>query len=274
MSDWSYQSGGVSEEFGHVAASSITTAFTCGASVNTKGAWTALGTTTRHTTRMKVSLNVPSAVQRDLLVDIGVGAGGSEVVLFPNLVLSCGSSQDNGHHYEFPCNIPAGTSISVRGQGSTVGSATGWAQIHCIADGLLTPRGGIVFAIGANTSTSAGVDINEPSSTANTKGSYSEITSSTDYPIRQLWLAQTNLKSATVSQLHRLADIAVGAASSEQIIVPDLSLRAWDGPDHHMPNVLGPIPVNIPAGTRIAIRSQLDLSVVSPKWNCVLYGVS
>jgi hypothetical protein len=273
MSDWSYQSGGISEAFGLNTAASTTQLFTSNASANTKGSWTSLGTTTRHTTRMKVHLNVPGSTVRDMLCDIGVGGSGSEVVVFPNLVLSAGSSQDNGHHYEFPCNIPAGTAISVRGQAST-GGTTGWCSIHCIADGLLTPRGGIVFAIGANTSTSAGVDINEPSSSANTKGSYSQITASTDYPIRQLWLAQTNLKSASVAQLHRLADIAVGAASSEQIIVPDLSLRAWDGPDHHMQNVLGPIPVNIPAGTRIAIRSQLDLSIASPKWNCVLYGVT
>ena len=66
-------------------------------------------------------------------------------------------------------------------------------------------------------------------------------------------------------------DIGVGAASSEQIAVPDLWITATDV------EVIGPvynIPVQIPKGSRIALRSQCNtINGTDRLLDFVLYGV-
>ncbi len=51
-------------------------------------------------------------------MDVGIGAGGSEVVLIPNINLSAHVTDDliRPTHLGFPCDIPKGTRIAVTGQ--------------------------------------------------------------------------------------------------------------------------------------------------------------
>lgn len=90
---------------------------------------------------------------------------------------------------------------------------------------------------------------------ANTKGSYVEIVASTgiDYDCILIHFYSTE------EQDSYLWDIAIGAAASEEIIIPDLSIQcAWLGGGDESAETPYFFPVSIPAGTRIAVRGQCD----------------
>lgn len=85
------------------------TAVVSGAS-NTKGSWTQIvASTTRRSRWILVAWGVGGTQQ---LMDIGIGASSSEVLLIPNLVNR--ASGDQQAFYSMPCDIPAGTRISAR----------------------------------------------------------------------------------------------------------------------------------------------------------------
>jgi hypothetical protein len=99
----------------------------------------------------------------------------------------------------------------------------------------------------ATLSSSAGVVLTANSS-ANTKGSYTQIIASTatDCTTLVVWLDGTNSTGT-----HMSCDIAVGASGSEFILIHDLMLQPV-GP-YGSPQV---IPLRIPAGNRVAARIQ------------------
>ena len=170
-----------------------------------------------------------------------------------------------------PFFIPKGTRIAVRGQSSNA-SDTLQIAIHLYAAGLSSPVGlGSCETFGANTADSGGVQI-DPGSTANTKGSWTEIVSSTTNDVR--WLAGIlghNGDTSTGSQWV-LYDVAIGAAAAEEIIIENLPFRntsfeaGWGHP------FFGP--VDIPAGSRIAVRAQSSENDSNRYHDIVLYGFS
>lgn len=88
---------------------------------------------------------------------------------------------------------------------------------------------------------------------ANTKGSYAELSSSTPFDGFVQLLAQQTTSTHTARRC--AVDIAIGAASSEQIILPDL-LMEWGQDEPTNQPILFPMP--IPAGTRVAARMQAN----------------
>lgn len=89
------------------------------------------------------------------------------------------------------------------------------------------------------------------SSTANTKGSYTEIAASTSHIASGLYITTT----CPVSEADYLFDIAIGGGGSEVDIVPNIlqSVSTTSG------RLLGAsyfFPISIPMGTRISARSQ------------------
>jgi len=82
---------------------------------------------------------------------------------------------------------------------------------------------------------------------ANVKGAYTTLVASTAYDVDGLLINVGNPSA----QVGGSVDIAVGAAAAEQIIFPDLNARG-----HIEESEWYYIPINIPAGTRIAARSQ------------------
>ena len=112
----------------------------------------------------------------------------------------------------------------------------------------------------------------EPGGTANTKGSYVEFAASTTFPIRRIILGSTVL-STSITNATWLVDVAVGASGSEQVIVPDIPFAAGANQDQADPAVIA-FDVNIPAGSRIALRSQCSITDVNDRRiNFALHGV-
>lgn len=109
--------------------------------------------------------------------------------------------------------------------------AVGWDIGHLEVDDSSTPDNVTITA----------------SATAHTKGSYAELIASTSFDAAGLLIMYT----AASADLSYLLDVAIGAAASEVIVVPDLLFCAEDRLTSWFF-----LPCEIPASTRIAARCQ------------------
>jgi hypothetical protein len=94
---------------------------------HTKGAWSQMiASCPIDADGFYVQLWNSTGSPQDWLIDIGIGASGSEVVLVPDLYLRSQQNDSMGEKIVSPMAIPAGARISGRGQGSsTAGAITG-----------------------------------------------------------------------------------------------------------------------------------------------------
>lgn len=278
MPDWSLIGNGTQvENWNGQSSSSRGGTITANASANTKATgWNALTASAGFDVTTLLIMLDDLAAGIDYLIDIAVGANGSEVVIVDNLLATGGTgSISYGMTYCLHVHIPAGTRVTARCQASTGSSVI---RISALAFGnhfLGSAPRGKVTTYGANTGDSGGTSI-DPGGTINTKPStFTEITSSTTYPITELILAFGNQLNTTRSSFSWLVDLAIGASSSEQIILPDMALNCSTSPDIVVPQFYGPLPVDIPAGTRLSARAQCSGNDATDRlFDLVLYGVS
>ena len=88
---------------------------------------------------------------------------------------------------------------------------------------------------------------------ANTKGSWSQVTASLPHDAYGFWLTMAGTATSATST-DGLLDIGIGTGGSEVVLVPDL-LAGWLGSPTQGPRTLF-IPIFIPKGTLVAIRNQ------------------
>lgn len=212
----------------------------------------------------------------DFLIDIAIGAASSEVIICSNLYggTSTGSLV-YGANYFVPIKITAGTRVSARCQATGASQAIRVSAL-LFAQGFLPGQPlSLVTTYGDATADSGGTSI-DPGGTANTKpATFTEIVASTTYPIRALIVAFGNQANAVRTSASWLVDVAIGAASSEQIIFPNIVLNASSSPDTVLPQTTPPLPVNIPAGTRLSARAQCDIIDATDRlFDVIIYGVS
>jgi hypothetical protein len=259
---------------GHVPASSLAVAVTAAATANVKGAYTAIIAST--TADMHgIWIQIPRcATGTDNLIDIAIGAAASEVIIAADLGVSSGTGAiGRGVGYFFPITIPAGTRIAARCQSTTLSSVV-HVQITGFEGGFLTPCVlSRVTTYGAATADSGGVSI-DPGATANTKGAYTQIVAATTFPIRSLIFYLGNQINVTRTSADWLMDIAVGGAGAEQIMIPDVHVWCVSTEDTMHPQISIPMPVCIPAGTRISARAQCTTSTATVRlYDLILHGV-
>jgi hypothetical protein len=195
----------------------------------------------------------------DVLVDIATGAESSEVVLVGNILFRCENVTDQQRWYFFPVSISAGTRIALRSQATST-SVNVHAVLYLLNNTENVALQGLTpTTYGANTADSGGVSV-DPGASTNTKGSYSEIEDSTADSIDWLFVVIGNQANANPTSASWLIDIATGAAMSESIVIADVQahLRA----EIDIPDALciGPFPVAIAAGTRLAARAQCSIN--------------
>lgn len=92
------------------------------ASAHNKGSWTEIiASTARNYSGLDLHMHQITSGAFYTLADIALGAGGSEVILFENLMLRQNSAVhiSPGQRVVMPCDIPAGTRISMRMQAGT-----------------------------------------------------------------------------------------------------------------------------------------------------------
>jgi len=237
------------------AAGSNGTTLTASGSTNTKGSYSQLVASTPYDcSGFYLYLCNANSGLVGYLVDIAIGAAASEQNVVNNLLYEFSTAQTHQTLQIFvPCEIPAGTRISGRCQAST-GSSTITAFV-VLADASFVGSAafGAPTTYGAVTGTSQGTNV-DPGASGNTKGSYSQVTASTTYDIAALQIIFGNKGALQTSDI--LVDIAVGAAGSEQVIIPNISFSASNAST----NTTGVAPplyfVRVPAGTRLAARAQ------------------
>lgn len=244
------------------------------ASANTKGAWSDTLDPILYDLHGLVLQFTVITVNRDHLLDIGIGptGGGSEVEVVSNLLFSGIPAGHMTPTIYLPLYLPgsAGKRLSARNQCSTGGTSISfryWPVYRRQRLRLLRS----VETFGANTADSGGTSI-DPGGSAGTKGAYSTL-GTTTHRISEIVVATGNAVNNVRANANWLADIAIGA--TPDIIVGDLSLVSSSSNDMVTPQLIGPFPVNIPPGTDVKVRSQCDIIDATDRlFDCVVYGLS
>ena len=272
MPDWPQLADGQqSSTIGTAPTVSRGTTVTAAATAHVKGAYAVLSASTPHDADTIVVMFDDLAAGVNYLVDIAVGAA-TEQDIIPNLYVGGGTgSLVYGSYYIFHLQIPEGSRVTARCQASTLSSLIRCSILLIKSGFVASSPADYVVAFGAATATTAGVSI-DPGGTANTKGVYSQIVASTSDDVREITIAMDNQLNTVRSSQSWLLDIAIGAAT-EQIILPDIALNCSTSPDIVVPQTFGPIPMCIPAGTRIAARAQSDgIDATDRLFGVIVYG--
>jgi hypothetical protein len=218
------------------------TLITAAGSNNTKGSYTQLIASTAHPAGgLLVILGGANTSGGAYLVDIAIGAAASEQIILPDLYYHAQSDSTYMYFY-IPISVPKGSRLSARTACSSSGRTV---RVN------VTPVSGeahesSAVAYGTDAANSRGTQI-VSSGTGNTKGSWTQIASSTTQSHR--WCVAM-FRGVSGSQY--LVDIGVGGSGSEQVVVPNINLRDSSGGD---PVSFG-FPLMIPKSTRVAARCQ------------------
>lgn len=249
------------------------TAVSDASTAHTKGAWVELtAATTAPMSGFSLSLSASTLATNTstpCLLDVGIGAGGSEVVVVPNLGVGYAMGPNNGTRvWDCPVYIPRGSRIAVRCQSVITSKNVGvyitpWRALNTH---LSTPSA--LVDLNANTAASYGTVLSTPGG-ANTKGAWTQITASAPQALQALCLCpQGSNDAAFATAGSGLIDVAVGASGSEVVVISNWPIR-WDTNEWISPFAPNVWPVNVPAGARIAARYQgtnttaaLDLTIL------------
>ena len=249
-SDKPWYQFGVNEP--HTSASVSVTA---GTPAHTEGAWTELVASTADQSSMlmiTVGQASVSGSARTHLLDIGVGASGSEVAIAENINVGQATGLIdnvlwNGIVFPLPVYVPAGSRISVRMQSAIASStATVWVRCHKIGESSTCPTS--LDVLGAVTANSTGTILTGAS------GTYVQVAASTTKTYGALILVGAGATAALATECRPLT-VAVGASGSE-IDVGSMLLQSSGNEELMNPLNYGlPIfPGLVPVGSRISVK--------------------
>ena len=274
MADFSISGGSQRyESVGEDTSGSTGTAVVANSTINTKGSWVELIASTSFDYEEFI-LELMGRDGASVLVDIGIGAAASEVVIIPNIPVNLNGTGTGAvaSIAPIPVKIPAGTRIAARSQSD---SSSYSLDVKGLGKGntlMQSPGRGIVTTYGANVSDSRGALV-DCGATANTKGSYTEITASTTYDLTDLIVCLGSINTFSITGTY-LMDIAIGGAGSEVVIIPNVFLGSDGNFDGITPGLIK-YEMGIPAGTRLAIRAQCTSNNTSTRtFNAALVGVT
>ena len=198
--------------------------------------------------------------------DLGIGASSNEKVLLDQLLFEDASAENlqTATNILIPVMIPAGTRISGRIASSS--SVCVYLTLVTGNFGTISPFSEIE-SIGVTSGNGVSVT---PDTAADTWGSWIEIISSTSNPIKYLYTAACRDAASHVNLAYQ-TQVAVGASSSEKIILGSILNSTESTTDTTTPQMVGPFPVDIPAGTRLSMRTKSN-GASAPALEMALYG--
>lgn len=210
------------------------------------------------------------------LLDIAVGSAGNEVIVLKDILLD---KVTNTLRFQcdsllLPVGIPKGTRITARVQ---TGSASGIGP-RVLITGIgrsLSESSPMSLSIaeGVDTANTKGVVV-DPGSSAHTKGSYIEITGSSNRDYKGFFLSLGLESNSSPTSGHYLLDIAIGSVGNEEVILSNY-WRTSDTGDVYA-NTLSPfLPIGIPKGTRISARAQSGVTNATDRvFSVTLNGIT
>lgn len=262
-------------EAGYDYANTQLTSITAAGSSNTVGSYVEMisaANNTRPSSGIIVNFGWKGSTSSfcDILLNVAIGGAGSEEVIIPNLMMRPNQSTTAANYYQyyFPIDIPAGVRISINCQASVASRVTG-ANIILISSAIGQDNSfSFVDDIGSNTGSSTGTTVAR--STADTFGSWVQISSSTTNNVKGFIVAaaRTGISWSTQDITYQ---VGIGSSGNEEIIFEGQHIRvnfSEGGIGHVTPF----IPVEIPAGSRVAIRAQSDLADVDGDLDYIIYG--
>lgn len=192
--------------------------------------------------------------QNSILVDIGVGPGGSEIVIIPNLLLyHRRNSVPIGVSFTANLYIPPSVRVAARAKANDATDVE--VGVTLFSGSFLSgPWAQGCITIGANTANGLGTLI-DPGAVANTKGAWSELTPSLTRQLNQPSVFIGGSLSGGLALESWLVDVGIGAGGSERVIIPDLYVQSGGTSDDFSPKLFS-MPVTIPEGVRVAARAQ------------------
>lgn len=236
------------------------TAITASGSANTKGSYAEFVASTANATNyLDWKISFSSTTNGSFLVDIATGAAASEVVLIPNILaegIATSSARANGLYGPWLVDIASSTRVALRCQASTGSMAVGVSSLGLWNAGDTDGATGYA-AYGVSTATSEGTTIDAGGS-ANTKGSYAELTASSGAVTQQLTLI-TSIRNTGAVSTRWAIDIATGAAASEVVLIPDVRRSIGASLNHLYPRSNTWL-TYIANSTRIAARASCGTS--------------
>lgn len=202
------------------------------------------------------AINYVNGTDTSTLLDIGTGAGGSEVVVVPNLGVGAqyGGSVGPSFQWVCPVSIPKGTRLAVRAQSTRTSQNIGVWITPLTTSVTRLPSPTALVDVCANTATSYGVALTAPGAT-NTKSAWTELTASCPQALQAILLCPQVAADLATPGGQSLVDIAVGAAGAEVTVVANWPLVVSSS-ELLFTNAPTLWPVNIPKGARIAARYQ------------------
>lgn len=211
--------------------------------------------------------NASSNTDSDSLVNIKVGAGGSEVDLIPNLLAGWANSLANNsgmRRYSFPLRIPAGSRLS--GTHRSQRTAQG---VRCLIELLGSDRAGHwtgtgVEAVGANTSVSSGTYV--------TPGTTSEGTLTSLGTTTQEWGFVQPMLGGNTDTTMNAGVLAIDLGSSNSVVIPGLDdFFFWTSGNEYSANDSMGRFCYVPVGTTLHARGQFSGTAEAMAYVC--YGV-
>lgn len=214
-----------------------------------------------------------SSANPDHLVDIGIGSAGSEVAIVENLYTGNGTPIRVLAQYVLPIRLASGTRLAVRAQSTAATFVSRMTLVGLRGSGRSSVSAGRIFTYGANTADSGGAQV-DPGTSANTKGAWSVVSASTSADAKGFILAFGGLGDTTRSTCKWFVDVAIGAAGSEQVIIENFHLASRVEHDAILPQVTPIFPIPIPAGSRVAVRAQCDITTAGDRlFDVFLYAL-
>lgn len=249
------------------------------ASANTKSSYVELiASTSFDYDGFFTSANQSTVNAQGILFDIAIGAGGSEIDKIGNVRCSEGGASAGNYSAHllqyWPVHIPAGTRIAGRYQASAIGAGSlrmmGWG-FQGGGGGPLGFREAIDH--GAVPASSRGTTV-DPGTTANTKGGWTEIAASVSDDLAAIAVGVGSNGDTSLAAFEEwMLDIGVGAGGSEVVKLPNLEFVGGLGIDRPIPVFVGPFPMKIPAGSRIAANAQSDKTTDGDRQlDVIVYG--
>lgn len=209
-----------------------------------------------------------SGAATPLIIDIGTGGIGSEVMIIDSI--NCGFFSLTKTHpgWMFPVFIPRGTAVSARiVSPNTLKTMTIRLEYFAPLPGVIPSR--TVNSIGADRVNSRGTIMTAPGS-SHTKGAWVALTTATTEPYAALGVSVSGGNDATQSTGTLIVDIGVGAAGAERVIIPNVTFETTTT-EIVAPKSSLVYPAAIPAGSRLSARWQGD--VTGGNLDVIVHGI-
>jgi len=215
-----------------------------------------------QTLMIQIGVNSQNGVNTSCLMNIAVGGAGSETVVVANLDVGM-KAQGFTNQITIPIRLDKGTRVAFNIQSTPASKAYLFKFVFGKNDKKMRNLQSYVDTYGADTANSRGTQVSTPDST-NTKGSYSEITASTNRAYQGFFITVGGYDNTAISAGGQGIDIAIGTAGNEVVIAENIITvtNTSEAVDLPVPPLYRK---PIPAGTRISARfsrtgnSQLDL---------------